>query len=240
MFDFRGRKIRSAGPSTPVPGDGPERGARRGRGVQVYPSERDARAVVEERKIAAQVRAAAVPKATLEELFSKVQAGEEKELRLVIKADVQGSLEPIVNSINDLKKGEININVIYAETGNITENDVLLASASKAIIIGFNVTADPATRRMAEAEGVSIRLYEIIYRLIEDLEKALKGMLAPEVRECVLGKAEVHGGLQPSPRSATSPAARCSRASCAATGTCASCAATRQLHDGEVVLAEAS
>ena len=191
IFDFRAKKIRAAGPSTPVQVMGLNEVPGVGEVFQVYPSEREARAVVEQRKIAAQVKAAAVPKATLEELFSRVQAGEEKELRLVIKADVQGSLEPIVTSVNDLKKGDINVNVIYAETGNITENDILLAGASKAIVLGFNVTAVPSSRRVAEAEGVSIRLYEIIYRLTEDLEKALKGMLAPEFKETVLGKAQV-------------------------------------------------
>ena len=191
MFDFRAKKIRSAGPSSPVQVMGLNEVPGVGEIFTVYASERDARAVVEERKIAAQVRAAAVPKATLEELFSRVQTGEAKELNLVIKADVQGSLEPIVNSINELKKGDITINVIYAETGNITENDVLLAGTSKAIILGFNVTADPASRRVAETEGVSIRLYEIIYRLTEDIEKALKGMLAPEFKETVIGKAQV-------------------------------------------------
>jgi translation initiation factor IF-2 len=192
MFDYRGRKIRTAGPSTPVQVMGLNEVPGVGEVFKVYASEREARVVVEERKSQAKVRAQGVPKASLEELFSKVQSGEEKELRLIIKADVQGSLEPIVNSINDLKSSEINVNVIYAETGNISENDVLLASASKAIILGFNVTADPATRRTAEAEGVSIRMYDIIYRLTEDLEKALKGMLAPEVRELMVGKAEVH------------------------------------------------
>ena len=191
IFDFRAKKIRAAGPSTPVQVMGLNEVPGVGEIFTVYASERDARAVVEERKIAAQVKAMSVPKATLEELFSRVQSGEEKELRLVVKADVEGSLEPIVNSIGELKKGDINVSVIYAETGNITENDVLLAGASKAIILGFNVSADPASRRTAEAEGVSIRLYEIIYRLIEDLEKALKGMLEPEFKETVVGKAQV-------------------------------------------------
>lgn len=192
MFDFRGRKIRNAGPSTPVQVMGLNEVPGVGEVFTTYDAERQARAVVEQRKQAAQARATKVTKASLEDLFSKVQAGEEQELRLVLKADVQGSLEPIVNSINDLPKGAINVNVIFAETGNISESDVLLASASKAIIIGFNVQADPSTRRIAETEGVSIRLYEIIYRLTEDLEKALKGMLTPEVVEVVVGKAEVH------------------------------------------------
>ena len=104
---------------------------------------------------------------------------------------MQGSLEPIVNEIKELGKGEIKINILYAETGNVGENDVMLASASKAIIVGFNVTADTGARRLADTEGVSIRLYDIIYRLTEDIEKALKGMLAPTFREVTLGRAEV-------------------------------------------------
>jgi translation initiation factor IF-2 len=191
LFDFRARKIRSAGPATPVQVMGLNEVPEVGEVFSVVPAEREARAMVEERKINLQAKVTHAAKLSLEDLFSKVQAGEEKELRLIVKADVQGSLEPIVNSINDLKKGEININVIYAETGNISENDVLLAGASKAIIVGFNVQIDPSSRRMAEAEGVSVRLYDIIYRLIEDLEKALKGMLAPEFKETVLGKAQV-------------------------------------------------
>ncbi len=104
---------------------------------------------------------------------------------------MQGSLEPIIGEINNLGKGEIRINILHAETGNVSENDVLLASSSQAIIIGFNVQADVAARRLAEKEGVSLRLYDIIYRLVEDVEKALKGMLAPEFSEKVIGKAVV-------------------------------------------------
>jgi translation initiation factor IF-2 len=100
-------------------------------------------------------------------------------------------LEPVVSSINDLGKGEIKIHILYAETGNIGENDVMLAAASKAVVIGFNVQAEPSARRLAEAEGVSIRLYDIIYRLTEDIEKALKGMLEPEEKETIIGHAEV-------------------------------------------------
>ena len=191
LFDFRARKIRSAGPSTPVQVMGLNEVPVTGEIFTTYASDREARAVVDARKAAAQAKAAKVPKATLEELFAKVQAGEEKELRLILKADVQGSLEPITNSVNELKKTGASINVLHADPGNVTENDVLLASASKAIIIGFNVTADASVRRMAEAEGVSVRLYNIIYRLIEDLEKALTGMLAPSFTETVVGQAVV-------------------------------------------------
>jgi translation initiation factor IF-2 len=128
---------------------------------------------------------------TLEQLFDRFQAGEVRELRLVVKADVQGSLEPIVSSLEDMNNGDISINILQADTGNIGESDVMLAAASKAIVIGFNVEADSAARRLADSEGVSIRLYDIIYRLTEDVEKALKGMLEPELVETVIGKAEV-------------------------------------------------
>jgi translation initiation factor IF-2 len=128
---------------------------------------------------------------TLEKLFEQFMAGEVPELRLIVKADVQGSLEPIVTSLNNLNVGDIAINILQASTGNIGENDIMLATASKAIVVGFNVKADETARRQAESEGISIRLYNIIYRLIEDVEKALKGMLAPEEKITVLGKAEV-------------------------------------------------
>jgi translation initiation factor IF-2 len=191
LFDYRGRKIMKAGPSTPVQVMGFSDVPGVGEVFTRYFSERDARAVVDERKAAAQQKVMAAPKATLEELFSRVQAGEEKELRLILKADVQGSLEPIINSLKELDKTDIKVNVLHAEAGNVGEGDVLLASASRAIIVGFNVQADPSARRLAEAEGVSVRLYDIIYRLLEDIEKALKGMLAPEFRESSVGRATV-------------------------------------------------
>ena len=143
---------------------------------EVVPSEKDARVKVDLLKQAART-VEQMPKTTLEDLFKKIEEGALKELRLIIKADVQGSLEPIVNSLKDMNKGEIKVDILHATTGNISENDILLASASDAVVIGFNVTADTAARRLAEGEGVSIRLYDIIYRLMEDVEKALKGML---------------------------------------------------------------
>lgn len=191
MFDYRGRKVVKAKPSTPVQvmglNDVPEAGDL----FQVYTSEREARAVIEERKNQDKEKAASAPKATLEELFQRFKAGEVQELRLIVKADVQGSLEPITNSLKDFNSGEIKVNVLHAEAGNITDNDVMLAAASRAIVVGFNVQADAAARRLAEAEGVSIRLYDIIYRLMEDVEKALKGMLEPEFTEVALGRADV-------------------------------------------------
>ncbi len=191
MFDFRGRKLRKAGPSTPVQIMGMNDVPAAGDLFLVYDNEREARAVVEERIQQQHQREASAPKASLEELFKKVQTGEDHELRLIVKADVQGSLEPIVSSLNELGKGDIRINILHAETGNISENDVMLAAASSAIVVGFNVQADAAARRLAESEGISIRLYNIIYRLTEDIEKAMKGLLEPEVKEVIVGTGRV-------------------------------------------------
>ncbi|NJN43508.1 MAG: hypothetical protein HC806_01375 [Anaerolineae bacterium] len=114
-------------------------------------------------------------KVSLEMIFDQFMLGEVQELRLIVKADVQGSLEPIMSLLNDLARDEIGINILYAETGNIGENDVMLATASDAIIIGFNVQPDNQAKRLAETEGISIRLYNIIYRLQEDIEKSAQG-----------------------------------------------------------------
>jgi translation initiation factor IF-2 len=191
MTDYKGKPVRKAGPSTPVAVLGLNEVPAAGDLFQVVESEKEARAIVAERVEAEKSQAQAKKKVSLEDIFASVQAGEVKELRLIVKADVQGSLEPIMVELEKLGKGEIGVNVLYAETGNIGENDVMLASASKAIIIGFSVQADPAARRLAEAEGVSIRLYDIIYRMTEDIEKALKGMLEPAVVERVIGRASV-------------------------------------------------
>ncbi|MEI8131350.1 MAG: translation initiation factor IF-2 [Leptolinea sp.] len=191
MFDFHGKKIRKAGPSTAVQVMGLSDVPEAGELFQVFASEKEARVVAEERKNQQQIKTSSAPKASLESLFNRIQAGETKELRLIVKADVQGSLEPITSALNEIEKGDISINVLYSETGDIGENDVLLAAASKAILVGFNVQADTGAKRLADAEAVSIRLYQIIYRLTEDVEKALKGMLEPEFRETIVGKAEV-------------------------------------------------
>jgi len=191
MFDFRGRKVRKAGPATPVSVMGLNDVPSAGDLFQVLPSEKDARAIAEERKQQAFAHANAGARVSLEELFDRYKAGEVKELRLVVKADVQGSLEPITSSLQDMNKGEIKINVLHTGTGNISDSDVMLAAASHAIVVGFNVSVDTTARRQAETEGVSIRLYNIIYRLMEDIEKALKGMLAPEFKETVVGRATV-------------------------------------------------
>jgi translation initiation factor IF-2 len=191
ISDFKGKPIKKAGPSTPVAVMGLSDVPSAGDLFQVVASDREARVIVGERADAAKTLAQTKKKVSLEDLFANVQAGEAKGLNLIIKADVQGSLDPIVTELNKLGQGEIGLNILHAETGNIGNNDVMLASASKAIIIGFNVQADVDGRRMAEKEGVDIRLYEIIYRMTEDIEKALKGMLAPVVVEKVIGRATV-------------------------------------------------
>ena len=157
---------------------------------QIWKTDREARQFVADLiQAQADKAAASAQKTSLEDLFTLYQAGEVKELRLIVKADVQGSLEPITNSLEELKEGDIKVNVLHASTGNISENDIMLASASNAFVVGFNVKADGAARRLADTEGVSIRIYEIIYRLLEDIDKALKGMLEPEYQEKVIGEA---------------------------------------------------
>ncbi len=192
MFDFRGNRIEKAGPSTPIMVMGLNDVPNAGDVFRVVESEKEARALAavmeNEQKISG-----VTPKLSLEDLFEKMQAGEEQELRLIVKADVQGSLEPVVNSLKELgdKQPEVSINILHQETGNISESDVMLATASDAIVIGFAVEADNAAERLAEKEGVSIRSYTIIYRLIEDVDKAIKGMLAPELVEKNIGRAKV-------------------------------------------------
>ena len=191
MFDYRGNRVDLATPATPVSVMGLNEVPSAGQIFGTALAEKVARFRVkqysEEQKQLAQNKKSL----SLEDLFAAYQAGEEKELRLIIKADVQGSLDPIVGEMNKLGNGEIGIKVLYAETGNIGENDITLATASNAIVIGFNVQADVTARRLAERERVSIRLYNIIYRIVEDVEKALKGMLEPVFAEKVIGKAEV-------------------------------------------------
>lgn len=191
MFDYKGNPIRKAGPSTPIQIMGLNEVPHAGELFQTVKNSKAASVIVDERLNNAKERRSNAKKATLEELFSRVQAGEEQELRMIVKADVQGSLEPIVNSLNELSTNDISINILHAETGNISENDIMLAAASKAIVVGFNVTSDSAARKMAETEGVSVRLYNIIYRLTEDVEKAMKGMLEPEYVDKIIGKANV-------------------------------------------------
>ncbi len=193
MFDHQGKAIKEAGPSTPVLILGFNDVPAAGELFRQVSNEREAREIVEERKDALKrQQQEAAKRVTLEDLFKKVQEGEVTKLYLVVKVDVFGSLEPVLNSIREVAdKSDIEVEVLHADVGPITESDVNLAAASKGIVIGFNVRPDGAARRLAAAEGVSIRTYNIIYRMTEDLERALKGMLGGEEQETVLGKAEV-------------------------------------------------
>ncbi len=191
MFDFRGQPITEATPSTPVSVLGLSAVPMAGELFTLMESEREARVLAEKRKLGEQEAGVPSRSFSLEQIFEAFQAGEAQELRLVVKADVQGSLEPIISSLEELSAGDIKVNVLHSATGNIGESDVMLARASDAIVVGFNVTADQAARTLAESEKVDIRIYDIIYRLTEDIEKALKGMLEPETREIELGRAEV-------------------------------------------------
>lgn len=192
IFDHRSRRIRKAGPSAPVYVMGLNEVPDAGDLFWVVKTEREARNVVKKRVFAEAKKSQAKKRTiTLEQLFDRVQSGEARELRLIIKADVQGSLEPIMSSLKALDVGEINVNILHAGTGAIGENDVMLAAASQAVIVGFNVQADTAAQRLADVEGISIRSYNIIYRITEDIEKALKGLLEPEERKVVVGRATV-------------------------------------------------
>ncbi len=151
-----------------------------------------ARTQVEDRKNAAAAAAGGGSgRATLEDLYKQIQAGQAKELRIILKADVSGSLGAITNALGQLNSDEVKINVLLEANGDITDNDIMLATASNAIVVGFNTGITDTARRAAEAEGVDVRLYDIIYKLTDDIDAALKGMLEPEIVEVVEGRAEV-------------------------------------------------
>ena len=199
MVDDRGRRVKEAGPSTPVEVLGFEGVPVVGDILQVIEDEDQARRVAEERREArrAEREAVAARAITLETVARQARAGKPAELLVILKADVQGSVEAIRTALERLnEKYETRIRVIHAASGTITESDVLLAAASGAIIIGFNTRLEPGARALAEAEGVEIRQYDIIYHLLEDVEKALAGLREPTYREVVYGRAEVRQVFQ--------------------------------------------
>ncbi len=195
MFDDQGNPIEEAPPSTPVQILGLPEVPPAGSIFQVVENEHLARAIAAERREAKEAEERERRKRlTLEQFFAQLQAGKVKTLNLIVKADVQGSLEAILSSLEKLNEEmgeETRLEILHSAVGNVSESDVMLAAASKAIVLGFNVKVDGAAERLAEQEGVDIRLYNVIYNLLEDVEKALKGLLEPEKREVVLGKAEV-------------------------------------------------
>ncbi len=192
MIDDKGRRITEAGPSTPVEVTGFSDVPAAGDPFYVVDDERMARELVEQRKHEQKEESAKVNTAvTLDDLFSQIKEGNVKDLNIIVKADVQGSAEAVKASLEKISNEEVRVKVIHSAVGGITESDVMLASASNAIIIGFNVRPDPGAKQSAEKGGVDIRLHRIIYDCINEVEDAMKGMLAPKFREVSLGMAEV-------------------------------------------------
>ncbi len=192
MSDHTGKNIRRATPSMPVVVLGLRDVPDAGDHFEVVADDRKARNIAEDRAAARDQQVTRHPSAlSLEELYAQVQAGAVETLNLILKADVQGSIEPIRDSLERLEIGELRVKFIHEGVGNIAESDVNLAVASDAIVIGFNVNVEPSAERVADIEGVQIRTYNIIYRLIEDVQLAMTGMLEPEVREVVQGQAVV-------------------------------------------------
>jgi translation initiation factor IF-2 len=194
MMDYRGNMVKEAPPAMPVLVMGLSDVPKAGELFEVLESEREARARAEEqaeRVRRAEARPAGPRTMTLDEVLRRFGEGETIELNLILKADVDGSLEPIVNSIEPLGTEDQEVNILHQGIGNVSESDVMLASASDAIILGFHVDVDEAARRLAATEGVDIRQYNIIYNLVDDVDKALKGMLEPVYEKVVIGHADV-------------------------------------------------
>ncbi len=193
MFDSSGAIIKEAGPSTPVVVLGLQEVPMAGDNFEVMPNDRAAKELAEERR-EAKARAAQSPTRramTLEDVFARMEGGEAKVLNLIVRADMQGTLEPVLKSLEELGNNEIGIKVLQAAIGDISESDVMLAEASDAVIIGFSVGVDKAAQARAEQSGVEIRHYDIIYKMIEDVEAALKGMLDPVYEEVLVAQAQV-------------------------------------------------
>ncbi len=192
MYDYKGKKLKEAGPSVPVSVAGLNGIPESGDQFRVVKSEKIARKLIAEQEFNARGQSVVTGSViSLDDFFNRLQEGEAKTLNLIVKSDVQGSLEPIVNSLKKLSNDEVSVEVLLAATGNINESDVMLASASQAIILGFNVEADSIAKAAASSEQVEINNYSIIYHLIEDVEKALKGLLDPVYEDVVIGRAEV-------------------------------------------------
>jgi translation initiation factor IF-2 len=191
LFNDRGKKVQSAGPSDPVEILGLSGVPQAGDTMLVVSDERKARQIATVRSERDRLKGKGATRITLEDLHKQIEAGEVKELRLVLKADVQGSVEALTESLERLSTDEVKLKVIHSSVGTVTESDVMLASASNAIVLGFNVKADPKAATQAQANGVDMRSYNVIYDAINDVRAALSGMLAPEIREMVLGRAQV-------------------------------------------------
>ena len=192
MTNDKGRTVKTAGPSVPVEITGLADVPSAGDAFDAVTDERMARELVEQRKQAAKdALANAMNKVTLDNLFARMQEGQMKELPLIVKADVQGSAEAVKASLEKISNEEVRVRVIHAAVGAINESDILLASTAGAIIVGFNVRADAAAQANGLRAGVDMRFYRVIYDAIDEIESAMKGMLAPKYQEVVIGHAEV-------------------------------------------------
>jgi translation initiation factor IF-2 len=191
LIDPMGKKVSTAGPSDPVEVLGLSGVPSAGDVLVAVSDERKARQIATMRADRAKAAGKASTRITLEGLQKQIQTGEVKELRLILKADVQGSVEALAQSLEQLSTDEVKLKVIHSSVGAINESDVMLASASGAIVLGFNVKAEPKASQQAQANGVDLRAYNVIYEAINDLKAALAGMLAPEIRETILGRAQV-------------------------------------------------
>jgi translation initiation factor IF-2 len=188
MFNDIGKRLRKAEPATPVEILGLGSVPQVGDTLTAVASERQAQALIQKRLEEMKQEPKSV---SLSSLFDQISAGKVKELNIILKADVQGSVEPIRNSLEQLGTEAVKVRIIHSGSGNVTENDVMLAIASKGLIIGFNIGTEPGARRLADVEGVDIRSYDVIYNLVDDIGKALKGMLEPTYVEVIDGRAEI-------------------------------------------------
>ena len=192
MLNDKGERVKVAGPSVPVEITGLDEVPSAGDTFDAVKEERLARELVEQRKTQfKEEEFNKYQKVTLDNLFDQIQQGDMKDLNIIIKADVQGSVEAVRQSLEKLSNEEVRVKVIHGAVGAISESDVTLAGASNAIIVGFNVRPDSVAAALAEKDGVDMRMYRIIYDCIEEIEAAIKGMLAPKFREVQLGRAEV-------------------------------------------------
>ncbi len=189
LFNDKGKQVRKAEPATPVEILGLNEVPQVGDAFNIVEDEAQARSTIQKRQL--QQQQPEISSLRLDTFFNQISSGKMKELNIVLKTDVQGSLEPIKNSLEKLATAETRVRIIHSSTGNITEGDVMLALASEGLIIGFNTDVETGARRLADSKGVDIRVYSVIYGLIDDVEKALKGMLEPTIVEVIEGRAEV-------------------------------------------------
>jgi translation initiation factor IF-2 len=191
MFNDSGKRVKKATPSTPVEVLGLSSVPQVGDVMLAVNDEKAAVSVIEKRRQETEKESALSKTVSLSNVYDQISTGKVKELSIILKTDVQGSIEPIRTSLEKLSSDEIKIKIIHSSTGNVNESDIMLAIASKAVIIGFNTGAEPGAKSSAEREGVNVRFYDIIYNMVDDVSKALKGMLTPTFVEVIDGRGEI-------------------------------------------------